>query len=408
MDTPDPLRAEALAARARGDHDRAIAAWRALLLVRPDDWTLGLELKHDLKAALHYPDSDAQFRRAAQQLPDHEWLAHYAALYAFHNGDLEALDQRARRLAATSPAEPKLQAILGDVARQRRDWTGAEMAFAAAARMDPGNEEYRAKLDAARMYRRIAAVPPGADGAMRYAVAVVNLDRNGERREEIARQFATCPAPLHRVAAVEGSRLPSGAVERLTGNAGAPRGTLGCFLSHAAAWEAMLARGDAYCLVIEDDVVPLLELPATLDPFGLPPDFELCFVNDRLEPRLDRDAAGFRVSTLAETMLGFHPESNAPGGDGYFLSRAGAGKLLAWVGEDGFAEDVDWRLLAYGLAPSRIAALPRHGHAWAVLDRLQHLVGRAARLHACVLHPALIRTVGVSSDREDQNRMHPG
>ncbi|MDP9096905.1 MAG: hypothetical protein M3N26_10220, partial [Pseudomonadota bacterium] len=58
-----------------------IEQWRAQLRDRPDDWRLALELKRALKAALHYPESDPQFRRAARALPDAEWLAHYAALY---------------------------------------------------------------------------------------------------------------------------------------------------------------------------------------------------------------------------------------------------------------------------------------------------------------------------------------
>ena len=43
----------------------------------------------------------------------------------------------------------------------------------------------------------------------------------------------------------------------------------------------------------------------------------------------------------------------------------------------------------------------------AELDRLRHGVPRAERLDAWVMHPALIRTVGVSSDREDDDRGEP-
>ena len=71
--------------------------------------------------------------------------------------------------------------------------------------------------------------------------------------------------------------------------------------------------------------------------------------------------------------------------------------------EDGFAHDVDWRVLAYSLTPAECAALPP-GHAFGVLDVLRHLVGRTDRLCAYVLHPALIRTVPITSDREDGNR----
>jgi hypothetical protein len=169
----------------------------------------------------------------------------------------------------------------------------------------------------------------------------------------------------------------------------------------------MLERDDAHCLIVEDDVIPLLDLPAVLDGLGLPDGFDIVFVNDRITPRLDpAGVTGFTTRTLKAAMQAFPPEDNAPGGDGYILSREGARKLLEWVGQDGFGEDVDWRLIAYGLSPAAIAGLPRPSHAGPWLDRICQLVGRPERLDAHVLHPPLIRTVGVSSDREDENRVH--
>ncbi len=411
MTTLNPLRTKALNARAAGEHGRAIEAWRALLTHAPDDWTLALEIKRDLKSALHYPDSDPQFRRAARHLPDAEWLAHYTALYAYHMDDLDTLGQRAADLLKDRPDHAALQALRADVARQRRDWPMAAAGFAAALRLDPGNAEYAAKHAAALMYQRMgawfAAQMPHGDA---YGIAVVNLDRNTERRAWTERLFGHGPAPLHRIPAVEGSRLALSAVQRLLGAPADParRGTLGCFLSHAAAWESLALRSLGHLLVIEDDVIPLLPLPAQLGPLGLPPDYDICFVNDRLEPRLDPNTADApSLHRLADAMLGFLPEDNAPGGDGYVISEKGAAKLLAWVAQDGFTDDLDWRLLAYGMDPAAIAALPRHAHSRQVLDRLRHGIPRPDRLDAYVLHPALIRTVGVSSDREDEDRERP-
>ncbi len=411
MPTIDALRTTALEARAASAHDRAIAAWRALLTLHPDDWTLALELKRDLKAALHYPDSDPQFRRAARQLPDAEWLAHYTALYAYHMDDLYTLQQRAADLLLRQPGDAMLQALAADVARQRCEWTDAAAGFAAALRLDPTNAEYAEKLNAALMHQRLdawyAAQPAHGDA---YGIAVINLDRNTERRAWIERLFGHHPAPLFRIPGVEGSRLALPAVQRLLNAPGDParRGTLGCFLSHAAAWESMALNGLAHLLIIEDDVIPLHPLPARLGPLGLPPDYDICFVNDRLEPRLDPTSTHApSLHSLADAMLGFPPDDNAPGGDGYILSARGAAKLLAWVAQDGFTGDVDWRLLAYGMDPAAIAALPRHAFAWQALDQLRHGVPHGDRLHAYVLHPALIRTVGVSSDREDEDRERP-
>ena len=408
MLTLPALRTLALQARTVGELDRAVEAWRAALRLQPDDWTLALELKRDLKATGHYPDADPLFRRTARSLPDAEWLAHYTALYAYHMDDLDALHRRATAMLDASPDRATLHALRADVARQRRDWPAAAEGFSIAERLDPAHAEYAAKRRAALMYQRVSdwlqRQPPYGDA---YEVAVVNLDRNTERYAWTEELFGHSPVPLHRVPAIEGRRLPTPAVCCLLGDPAMP-GTLGCFLSHAAAWDSLAARGLRHLLVIEDDVIPLAGLPALLGPLGLPPGYDICFVNDRLEPRLDPDTATQpSVHRLAEVLRGFPPEDNAPGGDGYFLSAQGAAKLLCWVAQDGFAGDLDWRLLAYGMDEAAVAALPRQAFSWQMLDRLQHTIPRADRLNAYVLHPALIRTVGVSSDREDENRGRP-
>lgn len=399
-----PTRDTALQARAEGRHYDAIDLWRALLLQHPDDPALALELKQDLKAELHYPDSDPQFRRAARHLPDDAWMAHYTALYAYHGTDLDALDQRGRRLLATHGQNPKLHALLGDVARQRRDWAGAAGAFAEAVRLDGANAEYAEKLRAARMYGRVA--PILQDTGPAYDVAVINMDRNTERWAELLRQFASSKPALRRAPAVEGSRLPTAAAQRLTGDAKAGRGTLGCFLSHASVWQHALDHQAPHTLVLEDDVIPLVDLPAGVGGLPLPDGYDLCWVNDRMEPRREGDA--FTAHPVAEVMRGFHPEDNAPGGDGYFISLAGAAKLMRWVAEDGFRNNLDWRLVTYSMTPADVAALPRPSVATEILDTLAPIPQRAERLRSYVMHPALIRSVGVSSDREDQDRLAEG
>ena len=227
---------------------------------------------------------------------------------------------------------------------------------------------------------------------------------------EIGRQFAGSAVAPRRVAGVDGAALPAAEAARLTGDPGAPRGTLGCFLGHARAWSALLAGDDDCALVVEDDVMPLLDLPPRLGGLGLPAGWDLAFVNDRLEPSLPVPpgaADGVAAWPLAAALRAFHPDDNAPGADGYLLTRSAARRLLDWTAADGVAGDVDWRLLAYGLTPADVAALPDRSHARAALGRLQSAIPRPERLRACALSPALIRTVGVSSDREDANRGPP-
>lgn len=366
---------------------------------------LALELAREIRAAGRYPDSDARFRAAARALPDEDWLAHYSGLYQFFGGDLEAIGARARMLLGRWPEEARLHAILGEVARQRRDWVSAAAAFGEAARLAPDEGVDERKAAGARCCERVER--GRVRGGTALGASVVNLDRNAEKMAEVVRQFRG--TTVGRIAGVEGSRLAEAVVRRLTGDAGAARGTLGCFVSHAAAWEELVVSGDGHRLIVEDDVIPLFEMPVGMEELALPAGFELCFVNDRMEPLFElEETTGFGALGLGEAMLGFHPEANAPGGDGYVLSREGAAKLLAWVGEDGFAGHVDWRMLAYCLSEGEIAAMPGESFARGELLRLAGAVPRRERLVGYALYPALVRTVGVGSDREDEDRVRLG
>lgn len=394
-------RQAALDARAASRFGEAAQLWRGRLRAVPDDWRTALELKQDLASGYHYSESDPLFRRAARALPDEEWLRHYAALFTFHTADLRWLASHAAAMLERRPGDQLVHRVLGDVLLQGRRWRAAERHLLAA-----GDEpETATKLATARLYRQLGSRSDA--GGPPYAVALINLDRNARRRQDIAREFRRSRAPMFRVPGVLGSALPEAAIARLGGDP-AMRGTLGCFLSHVAAWEAMLARGLPHCLVIEDDVVPLLPLPPGLGGLSLPPDYDICFVNDRLQPRWPAGHValqpGFTTAPFADAFATFAPEDNAPGADGYLLSAAGARKLLRWVREDGLGHDVDWRLVCYALTAAEAATLAPHGHAHAVLKEMKHRYRRTDRLHAHVLHPALIRTVPISSDREDENR----
>ena len=89
-------------------------------------------------------------------------------------------------------------------------------------------------------------------------------------------------------------------MQRLTGDAAAPRGTLGCFLSHAAAWEALLDGDAPHALIIEDDVIPLLDLPPSLDALPLPLITSgLCIFLIALFFISGADAAAITMATMA-------------------------------------------------------------------------------------------------------------
>ena len=396
------LRKVAQAAQDRGAFATAVDAWHALLARCPTDWQAAVALKHNLAKLGQYAEADPVFRQARLAFPDATWLAHMASLYAFPQAELPALLSRAHALAIAQPDNVETHLLLGHMLRQARDYAGAAAAYTAAhaRQLHPETEwlahDARRYHALARHLQNAPAIGPA------LSIATINLDRNSGRLAELGRQFRHCHPPRFRVPGVDGSRLSVAAVQRLGGDP-AMRGTLGCFLSHTAAWEAMLARGLPHCLIIEDDVIPLLDLPLHWGVFGLPDGWELCFVNDRLAPR--RTEAGFATVSLADALQAFPPDDNAPGADGYLLTATGARKLLDWVAQDGFGGDVDWRLLAYGMTLAECDALSPASHAHGAIGRLLPLVGRAARLNAIVLTPPLIRTVPIASDREDENRL---
>lgn len=393
QDANDPDRHAAQSARERGAFDDAVSAWRALLRRCPADWQAALAFKRDLLALGRYAESDPVFQQARRHFPDDIWAEHMASLYAFPQAELPASTARAAALAAASD-DPGLHRLLGNMRLQARDYAAAAAAFD----RDPAS---CAAARAARRYERLARMVAHAPASgITPAIVIINLDRNPDRLADIDFQFQSCQPPRFRVPGVEGSRLPASAIVQL-GADPAMRGTLGCFLSHAAAWEAMLARGLPHCLIIEDDVIPLLPLPAHWGVFGIPRGFDICFVNDRLAPRAGRD--GFEAVPLRDALHAFPPEDNAPGADGYLLSAAGARALLDWVAQDGFGGDVDWRLLAYGMTAAACDGL-HDGHARDTLVRAQSTISRGNRLAAFVLTPPLIRTVPIASDREDGNR----
>ncbi|MGI4978473.1 MAG: glycosyltransferase family 25 protein [Janthinobacterium lividum] len=381
----------------QAENDAEAAAWRRRLRDEPGRWEHGVALRQALLAGYHYPDCDAAFRASTRHMPDDVWLAHYRGLALFHPADLGALRARAERMLAEGGEAAVLHGLLGHVATQQRDYA------AAAAHLALSDAPDRAARGAVLAAYRDAAGRLGAAGGPGYAVAVINLDRNPERMVELRRAFAGSAPAVHRIAGVLGSALPDEEVRRLGGDSGM-RGTLGCFLSHVAAWRWVLDEGVSHCLVVEDDVMPMLDLPAGLGGLGLPAAFDVCFVNDRMQPA-PSGAGGFAAVPLAQALRDFAPDANAPGADGYLVTAAGARRLLAWVGADGCGGDVDWRLLAYGLSARDCAGLPGPSVLRERMDEMQPGVPRAERLDAWVLCPALIRTVGLTSDRCDENRV---
>jgi len=229
----------------------------------------------------------------------------------------------------------------------------------------------------------------GAD----YAVLVINLDQSPERMERTKAAFSRSPVPLRRIPGVYGGYIPSAACRALTGGA-SRKGTLGTFLAHVAAWEAVVASEFGHSLIVEDDAAPIMDLPARVADFGIPAGFDLCFVNERMQPDI---LPPHHIIAPITSLLSWPADKNAPGGDGYMLSKPGAAKLLELVAQDGFGGDVDWRLVGYSIGPDDLDRLSPDSTAAAVLQNIPRQ--SAGRLTAYVLTPPVIRAANTESIR---------
>lgn len=91
---------------------------------------------------------------------------------------------------------------------------------------------------------------------------IIHLKRAEARRPVAERLVAACGVPARILDAVDGKAMPAAALAALA--AAVPRaprypfamgpGEYGCFLSHRAAWAALLASGAAAALILEDDM----------------------------------------------------------------------------------------------------------------------------------------------------------
>jgi glycosyl transferase family 25 len=91
---------------------------------------------------------------------------------------------------------------------------------------------------------------------------LINLDRDSARRAEMERQLDALGLKYTRFAAIYGKDQVDDLSKRADANAyarnmGSPiiPGKMGCYASHVAVWEALLASDHKVALILEDDVV---------------------------------------------------------------------------------------------------------------------------------------------------------
>lgn len=209
-------------------------------------------------------------------------------------------------------------------------------------------------------------------------VLVMNLARDTQRRAQIQAAFSNLPGFAMRfVPGIAGETLPDTVCEALTDHAAHPfpKGTLGCFLSHVAAWEDVARLEADYAVVLEDDV-ELLDF-SQLQALPVPGDAGIVFINERFSPQWN--TSPMAVIGLDLLLLFLDVRRQGLGGDGYLLRPAAARALVAACKTDLYGGHVDGRLLRYAVSPAELAALPAESWIKTVITH-HHVKRRMPRL----------------------------
>lgn len=189
---------------------------------------------------------------------------------------------------------------------------------------------------------------------------MINLDEDRDRLDALLAALSDLSGfAVSRIPAVRGRDLPDAACCLLADAEGwkMRKGEIGCFLSHVKAWEAIVARGAGWSLVLEDDVEPvglgrLREQP-------MPEPYDFVFVNDRMSPgtRSDPPDRALSILPIDRALEVLTRSGKGVGSDGYMITSAAAERLLAAVSRDLFFGNIDWRLLRYSVGEHTLAAI---------------------------------------------------
>lgn len=241
-----------------------------------------------------------------------------------------------------------------------------------------------------------------------YSAYCINLDEQAQKWKRCEVEGRQAGLSLTRVPGLNGSCLPRRLVSRFGKAVDAnARGTLGCFVSHVHVWERVVDSGAEIALVLEDDFRPRVRFPKDFKSFGLPNDFDVCWISERMAISETGDLRFNKVEDIAiaktSNTSAIQVYHWAVGTEGYLVSKRGAQKLLESVAEDGLFGDVDARMLAYSISAETKAKLSIHSAARLLVDEHWKILKARKPLRAFGASIGLVSLVGTGSDRKQHN-----
>lgn len=273
-------------------------------------------------------------------------------------------------------------------------------------RLDPKPERRRA-LEFFRNGARLRAMR--WDGTQDYPVYVINRAKDTERLQRFSKSCRRWGINFERVEGVD-IQKPIGYLAQFSERIGRLcynrpdfiRGIYGCFLAHREAWRRVQSGGSEWALVCEDDARFLGPLPIPLESLVIPGGAEIVFANARMASGiLGRERCvgvgeGLEFIPIAQALqelLAVSPNINAPGGDGYFLSKKGAEKLLRIFDSWSMDFDVDWFMLFQCLGEDDMAYFLKTDST----GRFSGYEPHPERLKGYVMVPSLVEQAGGES-----------
>jgi glycosyl transferase family 25 len=163
-------------------------------------------------------------------------------------------------------------------------------------------------------------------------VYLVNLDRRPDRRATMEAMAARLGLHIIRIPAVDAASAPTAQIDRLFAASGPlgeiPPGDKCCLLSHRLFWEQLVASGEDYATVLEDDAVLTASAPKFLtDASWIPPGVDLV-KPEHYGPKGQRILVSGRTAVAPGFELA-RLRSRHTGTGGYIISRRAAQRLLA-------------------------------------------------------------------------------
>ncbi len=240
---------------------------------------------------------------------------------------------------------------------------------------------------------------------IRMPTFIISLPSSHHAYQAVAQQLDSTIFHLYEPISFPGRSLPDSVCLKLTNDPASVnnKGALGCMLAHLSVWEAVVKLGLRYALILEDDVIGSnLERVRRLE---LPSSFDVIFCNDR-SANISADGTEserLRFADIAYSLLGIEENGLSNGTDAYFISMAGAKKLIAAHAQDSYFGHVDRRLLAYSIETEILERYVDVGPMIAELVQIHKIVEKRPILSAFFCTPPLFTHIGIKSRRVEED-----